>query len=368
MHPLIEFEFRRLWVNPSLRLHLRYLLIAFLGQISAPTDDEARWLLSKLDDPDTRPRVLWATAGNAVAWFSRLKDRLPELMTAPPRQAWATVSLLAGALNRHRDTVLSLVRRHWMKDVSYLRHALYVLVDLHSWDAVAMSVATACVDRLVDQTPNDTFMFSGLLKAAARSGPSVALKLLTYYLSARTRRITSDLSDAGTERGSSWSRSEEYRRLLRDTIWYEIKMMFDKYPKELVEQVWPWFIDVVERLGKERVSSRNTYRGHTGLIFSGAADESDFFQKALEGAIRQLAEDYTDDFLGFVKKNEGSDLNVVHRLLALGLERIAAKRPQAVLRYVLADSRRLAIAEVWYDYDATRSVSPDCRLGASAWN
>ncbi|MDE0191068.1 MAG: TIR domain-containing protein [Gammaproteobacteria bacterium] len=355
--PTYRSEFRRLWVNPSLRLHLRYMLIAFLGQVSDPTDEEVGRLFSKLDAPDTCPRVLWAMAGNAAGWFSRLKDRLPQLMTAPSPQAWATVSLLAGAVSRHRDTVLGLVRRQWMTDVAYLRHAVYVLCDLHSWDAAAMSVATACVDRVVDQTPNDTFMFRGLLKASARSGPSVALKLLTHYLNARTRRITSDLSDAGTEHGSSWSRSEEYRRLLRDTIWYEIKMMFDKYPMELIEQVWPWFIDVVERLGKERASSRNAYRGHTGLIFSGAADESDFFQNAMEEAIRGLAEDYPDDFLGFVKENEGSDLNVVHRLLALGLERIAAKRPQAVLRYLLADSRRLAIAEVWYDYDAIRSLA-----------
>ena len=340
-----------------LRLHLRYLLIAFLGQVSAPTDEEVGRLFSKLDAPDTRPRVLWAMAGNAADWFSRLKDRLPRLMAAPPREAWATVSLLAGAISRHRDTVLGLVRRHWMTDVSYLQHTLYVLNDLHLWDAASMSVAAACVDRVVHETPNDTSMLRGLLRASARSGPSVALKLLAHYLSARTRRTTNDLSDARTEHGSSWSKSEEYLRLLRGTIWYEIKMMFDKYPKQFIEQVWPWFIDVLERLGKEHASSRNAYRGHTGLIFSGPADEPDFFQKALEEAIRQLSEDYTDDFLGFVKETEGSDLNVVHRLLALGLERIAAKRPQAVLRYLLADSRRLAIAEVWYNFDAIRSVA-----------
>ena len=73
--PAFRHEFLRLWRNDALRLHLRYLLIAFLGQVSAPTDEEARWLCSKLDAPDTRSRALWAMVSNAAAWFLRLRKR-----------------------------------------------------------------------------------------------------------------------------------------------------------------------------------------------------------------------------------------------------------------------------------------------------
>ena len=56
--PTYRNEFRRLWRDPALRLHLRYLLIAFLGQVEAPTDEEAGWLFSKLKPKisDSEPR------------------------------------------------------------------------------------------------------------------------------------------------------------------------------------------------------------------------------------------------------------------------------------------------------------------------
>ena len=91
------------------------------------------------------------------------------------------------------------------------------------------------------------------------------------------------------------------------------------------------------------------------MIFSGPAEESDLFQKSFEHMIRGFAEKHPDAFVDFVIGNEGSDLSVVHRLLSLGLERIAADRPQVVLWYLLADPRRLSIAEVCFDYDVIRS-------------
>ena len=343
-------EFLRLWRNPALRLHLRYLLIAFLGQVATPTDEEAGVLFSKLNAPDTRPKVLWAMAGNATGWYSRLSEGLPQLMREPPQQAWATAYLLAGAINQQRDSVLSLVQRHWMTQATYLRQVLHALGELRSWDTEAMHIATKCVERIVDQTPSDTFLIRGLLNASARSSPNLALKLLAHFLNVRTRRIMDDSSGDGAEHDSSWYRYGKYERLFRDTIWYEIGEMFDKHPKQLVEFMWPWFIEVFGYLGEERIPFRNSYRGHAGLIFSSTADKSDLFQKTVEQAIHGFAGDLPDVFLGFVKANEDSDLNVIHRVLALGLERIAAKRPKAVFRYLLGDFRRFAIGDIWDDH------------------
>ena len=354
--PTYRNEFLRLFRAPALRLHLRYLLIAFLGQVADPTDEEAGWLFSKLDAPDTRSRVRWAMASNAAAWFSRLRDRLPSLMTEPPRKAWATASLLAGAINQHHDSVLGLIQRHWMTQATYLQHVLHILCELRSWDAEATSVATAYVDRIVDQTPGDTFPIRRLMDTTASSSPNLAFKIVAYYLRVRTDRAADVSPDGETQHvpyGDQW---REYDQLFRDTIWYRLGEMFDKHPEEFIEHVWPWFIVVFERLGVKPTPSRNTYRGHDGLTFSQVARKSDLFQKAIEQAIRAFAEDYPDAYIAFVEKNERSDLNVVHRLLALGLERIAAKRPRAALRYLLADRRRLAVGDIWDDHCASVSL------------
>ena len=347
--PTYRNEFRRLWRDSALRLHLRYLLIAFLGQVAEPTDEEAGFLFSRLHAHDTRPRVLWAMTGNATGWYSRLSERLPQLMTEPPRQAWAAAQFLAGAINQQRDSVLSLMQRHWMTQAAYLRHVLHALGQLRSWDTEAMHVATTCVKRIVDQAPTDTFLIHGLLDASARSSPNLALKLLAHFLNVRTARITDDSSD-GAERDSSQHRSQEYKKLFRDTIWYRISEMFGKHPKLLVASVWPWFIEIFGRIADERTPFRNSYRAHAGLIFSSTADESDLFQRTVEQAIRGFAGNFPDAFLCFVKANEDSDLNVVHRVLALGLERLATKRPKAVLRYLLGDDRRFAIGDIWDDH------------------
>ena len=111
---------------------------------------------------------------------------------------------------------------------------------------------------------------------------------------------------------------KKYEGLFHDTIWYEIGESFGIYPQEFMEQVWPWFIDVFDSLARETQPFHNAYRDHHGLTFSGPADESDLFQKAFEQIIQRFAENHSDAFVDFVIDNQGSDLNVVHRLLALG--------------------------------------------------
>ena len=246
--PTYRREFLRMWRDRKLRRHLRYLLISFLVQVVAPTDEEAGWLLSKLEVPGTRPRVLWAMASSATGWFQRLSDRLPRLMTAPPQQAWPTAAFLAGAINQQRDSVLGLLQRHWMTSATYLHHALHVLYDLRSWDPKSSSVATACVDRVVEEAASDTLPIQRLMEAIARSSMDLAFKLIVHYLQATTERVTDDSSDDGADRRSWWHRSEKYEQLFRDSIWYEIAELSDKHAKAFIEHTWPWFIGVFERL------------------------------------------------------------------------------------------------------------------------
>ena len=361
-------EFHRLWRDPALRLHLRYLLIAFLGQVEAPTDEEAGWLVAKLNAPDTCPRVLSAMARSAAAWFPRVSDRLPQLMAEPPQRGWATASFLAGAIVQHQDSVLGLIEGHWITQTAYLHHATHALCENRSWDTESLTVAIACVDRIVDHTPNDTFMIQRLMESITGTSPHLALKLLAHYLQVRTERVVGTPSGDETERVQFGSKSQAHERLFRDTIWRKVGDLFDRHPRDLIDHVWPWFIRIFEYLAKEDRSYHNTYCGHDGLSFSGPASESDFLQKAIEQAIRKFSEDDPDAFLGFVTDNADSDLNVVHRLLTLGLERIASRRPLAVLHYLLGDRRRLAISDVWYKEDFSRSIAMIAAISPSLGN
>jgi hypothetical protein len=65
--------------------------------------------------------------------------------------------------------------------------------------------------------------------------------------------------------------------------------------------------------------------------------------KAIVTALCAWAEAEPDNFIAFVATAKASDLMAIHHLLTLGLERIAAVRPVAVLDYLLEDPRRLAL-------------------------
>ena len=89
----------------------------------------------------------------------------------------------------------------------------------------------------------------------------------------------------------------------------------------------------------------NKYRDHHGLAFKQEKDDRHPLQKGIEVAVRGYAESETEDFLEFVETNKNTDLSVLHRLLAFGLERIAQQHPTAVLEYLLEDPRRFAVGD-----------------------
>ena len=99
-------------------------------------------------------------------------------------------------------------------------------------------------------------------------------------------------------------------------------------------------------MAQEKHPFLNQYRDHHGLAFKRETDDRQPLQKAIEVAVRGFAESEVEDFLEFVETNKNTDLNVHHRLLAFGLERIARRHPTTVLEYLLGDPRRFAIGDM----------------------
>ena len=352
-------EFRRLWTHGGLRLHLRYLLIAFLGQSADPNDEEAQWLFSALDNPDFRAKILHAITGNAD-WFSRIESRLPVLMATPPDEAWETIGLLRSAAKWEPSAVLRLLEQHWVTHERYVPHALTVIRDLASWDASSVAVAA----RLADHAPEDNFPICQLADAISQSKPDLAPEVIARYLQAKTNRIAADSMLLSNKTASDSTESEQNAQsTVRDTtlyqyqqlidshagLWYDIDKLAQKAPRAFVEHTWPWLVDLFKRLVRDAQPFVNQYRQHDGLAFTRGTNERQPLQKAIEAAILGFAETETKAFLHFVKANKSSDIYVLHHLLALGLERIATEHPKVVLEYLLDDPRRLAVGPDLYD-------------------
>ena len=348
-------EFGTLWTHDGLRPHLRYLLVAFLGQAANPDDQEALWLLPALESPEFRARALRAMAGNS-GWFARMRGRLPSLMTAPPEEAWKAVPFLARAATFESGTVLDLVERYWAPHERYLPHGLAVLRDLPTWDA--RSVDIAC--RLADHAPADEFPIQQLASRISEANAVLAPKVIARYLYAKLDRVNAESASRPIEPMPDTSESESglsgyfrdafidrYERLIDDNSgWHDVDQLAVRAPEAFIEELWPWLADLFERLAPPPHPLLNEYREHHGLAFATEAGQRAPLQDAIEVAVRAFAETNAEAFLRFVATSKHSDLMVLHHLLALGLERIAAEYPDAVLAYLLEEQRRFALGDM----------------------
>ncbi len=346
----------QLWTRNELRPHIRNLLVDFLGQITDPDNQEAQWLFSGLGEPVLRSRILWAAAGSP-GWFARMGSRLPSLMIAQPEEAREVVFLLDNAAEFEPDEVLRLVDQHWVAAERYLPCALIVLRNFTSWDEASVEIAA----RVADHAPADRFSIQDVAHEISKSRPDLAPKVVVRYLRARADKLATSTVALPGRLAPGASTKEQIKGKFRDSDelvspyeqlidsgsdWHNIDRLAMKAPRAFVEEIWLWLADLFERLAREEHPFLNQYRNHHGLAFMREMDDRKPLQKAIVIAIRGFAEVEDDVFLDFVEANKNTDLNVLHRLLALGLERVARKHPTPVLKYLLEDSRRFAIGDM----------------------
>ena len=346
-------QFGQLWTRNELRPHIRDLLVNFLGQITDPDDQEAQWLFSRLGDSALRSRILRAVAGSP-GWFTRMGSRLPSLMITQPEEAREVVFLLGKAAVFEPEQVLRLVDRHWVAEERYLPCALIVLRDFTSWDEASVEIAA----RVADHAPADRFPIQHIANEISKSRPDLAPKVVVRYLRARADKLATHTVALPGQLAPGTSTEEQIERKLRDSDallspyerlidsrsdWHNIDRVAMKAPRAFVEEIWLWLADLFKRLAREEQPFLNHYRNHHGRAFRREMDDLQPLQKAIVVAIRGFAEAEDEVFLNFVEANKNTDLNVLHRLLALGLERVARKHPTPVLKYLLEDPRRFAI-------------------------
>lgn len=335
---LYRREFGALWSREALRPHLRFLLVAFLGQVNDPDDIEARWLLPTLDALSDRPRTLRAMASGR-GWLARIHGRLPELMRAPPREAWSVIPLLRSAVTRERDAVLGLVERFWASDSQYVGHALEVVQNVQEWDERASNLAC----RLASDLSVMTAHCRHLTTIIAQTRPDLAVAVVVSRLRAELARAK---AAPGPDQESSGHGSID-GLLARAHEWHELDKLVARAPREFLEAAWPWLLSSLEAsAAQDGEYVDGTYRPAKGLAWVRLKGKlrADI-PSAFDSAMRAFAETDPGAYVVFVEARQASDLMVVHRLIAAGMERLVAARPEAALDYLLGDPRRFALGE-----------------------
>lgn len=350
-------EFGRLWQSATLRIHIRFLMMEFLGQVADPDEQEAAWLLPVLEETRTVRRALWVMQGNP-GWFKLVKNSyLPGIMTSDREIAWHATWFLTRAWSFACEEILALVERYWLPSIEKDSHSFQVLESLNVWDERSCGI----IETILRRTPVQSMHVCWLASTVSVSVPALATRIVATQLWAELERAKDEvskniegLSEVEEETNpivrswrSSGANERPFRNVLENSSWHDLEVIAEAAPREFLEGVFPWFASLVGRIAHEEHPFVVQYRGDSSLATSGRTGR-EWSQEypivaAIKTAIRTVASEDHSWFFVFLRRWEASDLAAVHRMLAVGLRQVASALPGEVLAYLLGDKRRMAI-------------------------
>ena len=351
----------------DLRLHVKYLLIEFLGHIQDPTDQEAVWLLQWLHNPEYRNKTLAAVQGNP-GWFERLKNvHLPTVMRLGINEARAVVWMLASASHFARADCLRLIERHWLDDDANDPLTLDTLRQFPDWDEQALEFAC----RIVARTEVHTNYVMRLAKSISESRPELAPKFIATHFNAELKKLEAlddpppePLPEDATEADrivQQWNYrpKERFNGLLDgSTDLYNLPSIAKAAPKAFIDELWPWFLKALEYTLDSPHDIVRRYRASRSLASDLDKESRHDYSVlyAIDAAMRELAVADTAAYKSFIESSRDFDALVVQRYFCRSLVDIAASEPELAVEFLLYDPRRLSLGGHVDEFSDTRNL------------
>jgi SEFIR domain len=333
----------------KIRPHIRSLLIEFIGSQSHPDSIEAELLIPLLNATKEGIKVLELTSGNPH-WFDLFRTRaeFTNWLKKPIEKAIYCRPLLAMAAAFAPEHVWSLLQDYCLDDRAYDNLSIVVIKNIAVWTPDRADRTAEIIRRSDIGWDNVTEIAEKVTESLPDYTATIILAHLNYRLdraietsNIRLPELPADASESEKIHRYRHNSFNVFENLLKlENQFYQIEEFAANNPQSFLASIWHWFIEVVERLIKDRVTPSIRYR-------EDYAYERDLFEgdliDSLVAAIVALAKQDKLAFLKFVCDNEASDLLVVHRLLAKGWEVIASAEPKRVMDYLLADLRRFSL-------------------------
>jgi adenylate kinase family enzyme len=343
-------------MRSPLRLHLRTLIIELLGEQSDPDDLETQLMLPLLASEDEGPRVLRSVA-NSMGWFARLKQHpvFIRWLGMSPDKAAHCVPLLNSAIRHHPDTCVELIERFWIGNEAYDSLSLVVFREKTDWDHHDVELVCRIARRTQLQ-----WIIEYLAERVAESAPAEAPLMIRADFDRQLEKALKELEQPVPELPPDADRqqrlmheltyqgSRPIRRIIEDSqTWDNLEEFAVRAPKAFLDQLWPWFLNVVTQMAEDEHEFVVGYRHDPTSYTSFEGDlEPAPIVRALLTAIIDLATKDKDGFLEFLRKNISVEFLIIHRLLSRGLEALASQDPQAGLEYLSGDPRRLIVGDM----------------------
>ncbi|MEP0883739.1 ATP-binding protein [Trichocoleus sp. ST-U3] len=353
----------------QVRPHIRNLLIEFVGAQPNPDSAEGGLLIPLLNSETEGIKVLDAMIGSP-GWFRRLRDR-PEFtqwLEKPVEQAVYCSPLLTTAGSFAVEDFWSLLEEYWLNDKTYDFLSIRVIWNIGQWTSERVWM----MQQVIQRSNIGWHDVTAIAEKIAETLPDQAMRVIRAHLdyllaqAIKTSKIPPPElpSDADeVERYAHAYRHDPIKPLQRllegEGSFYEIEKFAQAHPKAFLDSIWTWFTYLVDQIARDTGLSSTSYREDHAISLDHHHGE---IIEALLAAILNLAENHRQSFLTFIAQNLQSDLLLVHRLLARGLEKIASQEPKIILDYLLGDRRRLCLGDSieGYHYETKRLISSVC--------
>jgi nucleoside phosphorylase len=335
----------------QVRSHIRTLVIEFVGAQSKPSSTEAELLIPLLKSEEGI-KVLYSMMGSP-GWFETLRYR-PEFLQwleEPVERAVYCRPLLTAAASFAAEDVWILLEEYWLNDRTYDFLSIRVLFNIGQWTPERVLLT----QQVIQRSNIEWYDVAAIAERIAETLPSHAARVIHAHLDWRLAEAISASQISPPELPPDADQVQRYvhkykydprmplEHLLKsERGFYELEKFAQANPKAFLEAIWLWFTNLVDRIARESNLNSTRYREddsvslyrHHGKII-----------EALLSAILELARQDRQAFLTFVTQNLQSDLLLVHRLLARGLEEIASQEPQFILNYLVGERRRLCLGD-----------------------
>lgn len=338
-------EIHKLW-EADLRPHLKMLLIEFLGLQTAPILAERQLVEQTMGDPWFLPRFIGAAVGSP-GWFEILSTtHFPRLMALPENQAKMLVPLLRQALCFNSDSVVDLVRRHWLSNKDR---------DILSWEVLGFGEVAPQVgpwlDSLILITGRSQIAewaichIAGVVSAAH---PDEAPRLIAAWLKRQLDMACIPLAtSSAADETVAASVSNKVESIIEARDFHDMEAVAEAAPKAFIKSLWSLFLEGLQQCIPQVPDIVVGYNQIGGLLFESLGDGDVGYDRPLLRSIQLGIEGWAESdpagFLDFAAENSPSELLLIHRFLATGLLRAATHSPERVCEYLLGDPRRMIV-------------------------
>lgn len=351
-------ELMTIWSTSKLRLHLRHMLVEFMGQQASPTAEETTLFREALNG-DARPIALQAMAGSA-GWFGIFGPSEVAASMRTGGESNFALNILDKAWAFSPEFVLSLVRKHWLSDVSFDGLVWTVLHDRGQWDEETTEIAKTVIRR----TEIAPYAFEHLVSTIGVERPETALDLIATRLFvmlekaiAESERRAALQAPEEEEARMIWYMTNSATQPLTDMLdqqngWEGLEAIAKSQPKLFLQYLWPWFQATMAALRRVRDDGDGpVFPISYGVDFrfedenaSGLPEPPllDSFTVALES----FAAGSEDEFLEWLASHECEDVLPAQRLFAHTLASQPERYAGRVLQFLLHDTRRFCLGNL----------------------